>query len=207
MDAYRDERMGDVIVGEPFLREVGIKAKRFEGIITFYKGDDEVTYQMVRSHLRFKNYTNEQCNKIPPLLKRKADKKMQAKPEKTSKNSGCLKKDRKMALEHDIEDLTKQLAHEESVRTSLEEALNRPNEISESADGRVEGGGRERDFLRRRRRGGEEGFLRRRRKEERGEGKGGKGEGILRGAGGKGGKKGDGGEEGEREEERKRRGG
>ncbi|GJW18588.1 putative reverse transcriptase domain-containing protein [Tanacetum coccineum] len=29
MDAYRDEGMGDIIVGEPFLREVGIKAKRF----------------------------------------------------------------------------------------------------------------------------------------------------------------------------------
>nr|GEY04303.1 hypothetical protein [Tanacetum cinerariifolium] len=27
MDAYRDEGMGDVIVGEPFLREVRIKAK------------------------------------------------------------------------------------------------------------------------------------------------------------------------------------
>ncbi|GJU76453.1 putative reverse transcriptase domain-containing protein [Tanacetum coccineum] len=34
MDAYRDEGMGDVIVGEPFLREVGIKARRFEGMIT-----------------------------------------------------------------------------------------------------------------------------------------------------------------------------
>ncbi|GKB77952.1 hypothetical protein Tco_0944847 [Tanacetum coccineum] len=43
MDAYRDNGMGDVIVGEPFLREVRIKAKRFEGIITFYKGDDEVS--------------------------------------------------------------------------------------------------------------------------------------------------------------------
>ncbi|GJV69192.1 VIER F-box protein 2 [Tanacetum coccineum] len=31
MDAYRDEGMGDVIFGEPFLREVGIKARRFEG--------------------------------------------------------------------------------------------------------------------------------------------------------------------------------
>ncbi|GJZ38579.1 putative reverse transcriptase domain-containing protein [Tanacetum coccineum] len=69
MNAYRDEGMGDIIVGEPFLREVGIKAKCFEGIITLYNGDDEVTYQMVRSHPRFKNYTNEQCNKIPPLLK------------------------------------------------------------------------------------------------------------------------------------------
>ncbi|GJZ66266.1 reverse transcriptase domain-containing protein [Tanacetum coccineum] len=37
MDAYRDEGMGDVIVGEPFLKEVRIKAKRFEGIIILYK--------------------------------------------------------------------------------------------------------------------------------------------------------------------------
>ncbi|GKE31903.1 hypothetical protein Tco_1451225, partial [Tanacetum coccineum] len=43
MDAYRDERMGDVIVGEPFLREVGIKAKRFNGMITIYNGNDEVS--------------------------------------------------------------------------------------------------------------------------------------------------------------------
>ncbi|GJY23477.1 hypothetical protein Tco_0397135 [Tanacetum coccineum] len=69
MDAYRDEGMGDVIFGEPLLREADIKAKRFEGMLTLYKGDDEVTYQMVRSHSRFKHHTNEQCNKIPPLLK------------------------------------------------------------------------------------------------------------------------------------------
>ncbi|GKA37078.1 hypothetical protein Tco_0723643, partial [Tanacetum coccineum] len=69
MDAYRDEGMGDVIVGEPFLREVGIKARWFDGIITIYNGNDEVTYEMVRSHPRFKHHTNKQCNKIPPLLK------------------------------------------------------------------------------------------------------------------------------------------
>ncbi|GJR40501.1 putative reverse transcriptase domain-containing protein [Tanacetum coccineum] len=69
MDAYRDEGMGDIIVGEPFLKEVRIKAKHFKGIITLYNGDDEVTYQMMRSHLRFKNHMNEQYNKIPPLLK------------------------------------------------------------------------------------------------------------------------------------------
>ncbi|GJV96208.1 putative reverse transcriptase domain-containing protein [Tanacetum coccineum] len=69
MDAYRDEGMSDVIFGEPFLREVWINAKRFEGMITIYNGNDEVTYQMVRSHPRFKHHTNEQCNKIPPLLK------------------------------------------------------------------------------------------------------------------------------------------
>ncbi|GJW56612.1 hypothetical protein Tco_0103343 [Tanacetum coccineum] len=69
MDAYCDKGMGDVIFGKPFLREVRIKARRFEGIITIYNGNDEVTFQMVRSHPRFKHHTNEQCNKIPPLLK------------------------------------------------------------------------------------------------------------------------------------------
>ncbi|GKD29012.1 homeodomain-like protein, partial [Tanacetum coccineum] len=69
MDAYRDEGMGDVIVGEPFLREVEIKARWFDIMITIYNGNDEVTYQIVRSHLRFKHHTNEQCNTIPPLQK------------------------------------------------------------------------------------------------------------------------------------------
>ncbi|GJR85838.1 mitochondrial proton/calcium exchanger protein-like protein isoform X1 [Tanacetum coccineum] len=54
MEDYRDEGMGDVIFGEPFLREIGIKARWFEGMITLYKGDNEVTYQMVPSHPRFK---------------------------------------------------------------------------------------------------------------------------------------------------------
>ncbi|GKC16357.1 mitochondrial proton/calcium exchanger protein-like protein isoform X1 [Tanacetum coccineum] len=59
MDAYRDEGMGDVIFGEPFLREVRINAKRFEGMITIHNGNEEVTYQMVPSHSRFKYHTNE----------------------------------------------------------------------------------------------------------------------------------------------------
>ncbi|GJX73725.1 hypothetical protein Tco_0312320 [Tanacetum coccineum] len=75
MDAYRDEGMGDVIFGEPFLREVGINARWFEGMITIYNGNEEVTYQMVRSRPRFKRHTNEQCNKILPLLKDLAAKK------------------------------------------------------------------------------------------------------------------------------------
>ncbi|GJT63433.1 putative reverse transcriptase domain-containing protein [Tanacetum coccineum] len=40
MDAYRDKEMGDIIFDEPFLREVGIKTKWFEGIITLYNGDN-----------------------------------------------------------------------------------------------------------------------------------------------------------------------
>ncbi|GJS59050.1 NUDIX hydrolase 6-like protein [Tanacetum coccineum] len=42
-DAYRDEGMGDVIFGEPFLKEIGIRARRFKGRITIYNGDDEVS--------------------------------------------------------------------------------------------------------------------------------------------------------------------
>ncbi|GKF37082.1 hypothetical protein Tco_0113840 [Tanacetum coccineum] len=80
MNTYHDEGMGDVIVGEPFLRDVGIKARRFDRTITIYNGSDEVTYQMVRSHPRFKCHTNEQCNKIPPLLK------VSEKDEKDEKN-------------------------------------------------------------------------------------------------------------------------
>ncbi|GJW53979.1 hypothetical protein Tco_0098064 [Tanacetum coccineum] len=45
MDAYRDEGMGDVIVGEPFLKEIGIKARRFEGLITIYNRNEEVSEQ------------------------------------------------------------------------------------------------------------------------------------------------------------------
>nr|GEW78164.1 hypothetical protein [Tanacetum cinerariifolium] len=40
-----------------------------KGMITIYNGNDEVTYQMVLSHSRFKHHTNEGCNKIPPLQK------------------------------------------------------------------------------------------------------------------------------------------
>nr|GEX79470.1 hypothetical protein [Tanacetum cinerariifolium] len=57
MDAYRDQDMGEVIVGEPFYREICVKARRFDGIITIYNGNDSVTYQIARSHPRFKTPT------------------------------------------------------------------------------------------------------------------------------------------------------
>ncbi|GJX29370.1 hypothetical protein Tco_0237449 [Tanacetum coccineum] len=69
MDAYRDEEMGDIIVGRPFCREACVKARRFDGIITIYKGNDSVSYQMARSHLWFKHLNNAQCNKMRPLMK------------------------------------------------------------------------------------------------------------------------------------------
>nr|GEU79268.1 reverse transcriptase domain-containing protein [Tanacetum cinerariifolium] len=69
IDAYHDEGMDDVIVGKIFFREIRIKARRFVGMITIYKGNEEVTYQIVRSHPRFKHHTNVQCNQITTLLK------------------------------------------------------------------------------------------------------------------------------------------
>ncbi|GJT82239.1 hypothetical protein Tco_1056581 [Tanacetum coccineum] len=69
MDAYRDERMGEVIVGEPFWKASYMEARRFDGMITIFNGNDSITYQMVRSHPRFKHLTDKQCNKIPPILK------------------------------------------------------------------------------------------------------------------------------------------
>nr|GEY00733.1 homeodomain-like protein [Tanacetum cinerariifolium] len=76
MDAYHDKEMGDVIFSEPFLREVGINAKWFEEMITIHNVNKEVTYQMTRSYPRFKHHTNEQCNKILPLLKVSEEDKM-----------------------------------------------------------------------------------------------------------------------------------
>ncbi|GJU08511.1 zf-CCHC domain-containing protein [Tanacetum coccineum] len=80
IDSYRDEGMGDVIVGNPFCREIRIKARRFDGMITVYNGNDSVTYQMARSHLRFKHLTNVQCNKMRPLMKVSAHDELKAPP-------------------------------------------------------------------------------------------------------------------------------
>ncbi|GJR99336.1 hypothetical protein Tco_0315845 [Tanacetum coccineum] len=43
MDAYRDEGMGDVIVGKPFCLEIYVKENRFDGMITIYNGNDDVS--------------------------------------------------------------------------------------------------------------------------------------------------------------------
>ncbi|GJW34666.1 putative reverse transcriptase domain-containing protein [Tanacetum coccineum] len=79
MDTYRDEGMGNVIVGKPFCREVCVESRCFDGFITIYNGNDSVTYQMARTHLRFKHLSNEQCNKIRPLLKVSARDKLEGK--------------------------------------------------------------------------------------------------------------------------------
>nr|GEU34372.1 putative reverse transcriptase domain-containing protein [Tanacetum cinerariifolium] len=69
MDAYRDQDISEVIIGKPFYKVLCIEARRFDGMITIYNGNDSVTYQIKRSHSRFKCHPNKKCNKIQPLLK------------------------------------------------------------------------------------------------------------------------------------------
>nr|GEU35042.1 zinc finger, CCHC-type [Tanacetum cinerariifolium] len=69
MDPYLDKGIGKVVVGEPFCEVSCVETRRFDEIITIYDEEDSVTYQMVQSNPWFKHLSNEQCNKIPPLLK------------------------------------------------------------------------------------------------------------------------------------------
>ncbi|GKA54138.1 hypothetical protein Tco_0753087 [Tanacetum coccineum] len=87
MDSYRDEGIGDIIVGIPFCKDACIKARRFDGMITIYKENDSLTYEMASSHPRFKHLTNAQCNKMRPMLKVSAQDEL--------KGSGYHQKDRK----------------------------------------------------------------------------------------------------------------
>ncbi|GJS81150.1 putative reverse transcriptase domain-containing protein [Tanacetum coccineum] len=61
MDAYRDEGIGDIIVGKSFCREIHVKARRFNGMITIYNGNDNVTYQMARSHSSYSPLLTPTC--------------------------------------------------------------------------------------------------------------------------------------------------
>ncbi|GJR36854.1 hypothetical protein Tco_1212538 [Tanacetum coccineum] len=46
MDGYRDQDMGDIILGEPFCKASCVEARRFDGLTTIHNGSDNVTYQM-----------------------------------------------------------------------------------------------------------------------------------------------------------------
>ncbi|GJX76694.1 uncharacterized mitochondrial protein-like protein [Tanacetum coccineum] len=46
MDAYRDQDISEVIMGKPFCKASCVEARRFDGMITIYNGNDSVTYQM-----------------------------------------------------------------------------------------------------------------------------------------------------------------
>nr|GEU43986.1 zf-CCHC domain-containing protein/DUF4219 domain-containing protein/UBN2 domain-containing protein [Tanacetum cinerariifolium] len=72
IDGYRDQDIGDAIVGEPFCKASCVEARRFDGLTTIHTGNDNLNYQ-ITSHLRFKHLSNAQCNKIKPLLKAKKE--------------------------------------------------------------------------------------------------------------------------------------
>ncbi|GJZ17300.1 ribonuclease H-like domain-containing protein [Tanacetum coccineum] len=46
MDSYCDKGIGDIIVGRPFCKDACIKARRFDGMITIYKGNDNTQGQI-----------------------------------------------------------------------------------------------------------------------------------------------------------------
>nr|GEW34024.1 hypothetical protein [Tanacetum cinerariifolium] len=88
IDGYQDQDMGDIILGESFCKASCVETKMFDVLITIHNGSDNVTYQMVRSHPRFKHLSNAQCNKIKPLLKVKNKRekdKIRTKPDKKGK--------------------------------------------------------------------------------------------------------------------------
>ncbi|GJW75146.1 gag-pol polyprotein, partial [Tanacetum coccineum] len=43
MDGYRDQDMGDIILGEPLCKASCVEARRFDGLITIHNGSDNVT--------------------------------------------------------------------------------------------------------------------------------------------------------------------
>ncbi|GKB36056.1 hypothetical protein Tco_0880998 [Tanacetum coccineum] len=92
MDAYHDKDMGYVIVGKPFCRVACVEARRFDGFITIHDGNDNVTYQMARSHPRFKHLFNEECNKIHPLLKLSAQDILEGNAHTYQKKEGFFKR-------------------------------------------------------------------------------------------------------------------
>ncbi|GJZ92825.1 zf-CCHC domain-containing protein [Tanacetum coccineum] len=63
MDGYRDQDMGNIILGEPFCEASCVEERRFDGLITIHNGNDNVTYQMARSHPRCK----QRCEASPPV--------------------------------------------------------------------------------------------------------------------------------------------
>nr|GEU64820.1 hypothetical protein [Tanacetum cinerariifolium] len=45
INGYRDQDMGDIILGEPFCKASYVEAKSFDGLITIHNGSDDMTYQ------------------------------------------------------------------------------------------------------------------------------------------------------------------
>ncbi|GJX97023.1 putative reverse transcriptase domain-containing protein [Tanacetum coccineum] len=70
MDAYRDEDMGDVISCKPFLREVGINARQFDGMITITMvSEDDMMNGILHSYQKLKGFYKGVLNLGPNFIR------------------------------------------------------------------------------------------------------------------------------------------
>ncbi|GJY37708.1 hypothetical protein Tco_0424072 [Tanacetum coccineum] len=88
------------VMKEKIDEEVCVDARRSDRLITIYNGNSSVTYQMARTHPRFKHLSNEQCNKIWPLLKVNARDKLEGKSHPYQILKGFYKGVLKLELEY-----------------------------------------------------------------------------------------------------------
>ena len=61
---FIDNKLTQVIFGEPFKRLTNLDEKLVDGLITLSDGEEDYVYQMPRSHPRFKNFSIESCNRL-----------------------------------------------------------------------------------------------------------------------------------------------
>ena len=91
---FVDDKLTQVIFGEPFKSLTNLDEKLVDGLITFSNGEEDFVYQMPWSHPRFKNFPIESCNRLAPInLLSENDKKTGLKypHEKNEKYyNGCL---------------------------------------------------------------------------------------------------------------------
>lgn len=63
---FVDSSFTQVVFGKPFKRLTKLDEKLIEGLIKFSDGDEDFIYQMPRGHPRFKDFSIESCNRLPP---------------------------------------------------------------------------------------------------------------------------------------------
>ncbi|GJW95329.1 hypothetical protein Tco_0175001 [Tanacetum coccineum] len=74
MNHYRNEEMGDVIVGKEFCQEIGVKAKRSDGMITDYSGnesesEEDKMHGISHSYKKLKGFHKRVLNLGPDFIR------------------------------------------------------------------------------------------------------------------------------------------
>ena len=63
---FIDKVFTQVVFGKPFKLLTKLEEELVEEIIKFSDGDEDFIYQMPRGHPRFKDFSAERCNRLPP---------------------------------------------------------------------------------------------------------------------------------------------